>query len=248
MAGDYDPEATPSSPEYKPLPSSSRDLDGAVLISHPSSISRRRFIISLFLISFASILIYIFWPSDPRIKIERVKVSHVHVHRRPVPSIDMTMLVTLKVSNADVYSFDFTALDVAIGYRGKTLGHVSSDGGHVKAMGSSYLEAETQLDGVTVFADVINLIHDLAKGSIEFDTVTETNGKLGVLFFRFPLKNTPNAAQELTLAGSTKFLPETSSAIPNAEIDANFLWIFESEEREFLQHTVFPAHEHMENG
>lgn len=188
MAGDYDPEATPSSPEYKPLASSSRDLDGAVLISHPSSISRRRFIISLFLISFASILIYIFWPSDPRIKIERVKVSHVHVHRRPVPSIDMTMLVTLKVSNADVYSFDFTALDVAIGYRGKTLGHVSSDGGHVKAMGSSYLEAETQLDGVTVFADVINLIHDLAKGSIEFDTVTDTNGKLGVLFFRFPLK------------------------------------------------------------
>lgn len=105
-----------------------------------------------------------------------------------MPSIDMTMLVTLKVSNADVYSFDFTALDVAIGYKGKTLGHVISDGGHVRAMGSSYLEAETQLDGVTVFADVINLIHDLAKGYIEFDTVTETNGKLGVLFFRFPLK------------------------------------------------------------
>ncbi|KAG2328279.1 hypothetical protein Bca52824_011007 [Brassica carinata] len=167
MAGDEDPEATPSSLEYKPLPSSSRDLNGAVLISHPSSLGRRRFIISIFLISFASILIYIFWPSDPRIKIERVKVSHVHVHRRPVPSIDMTILVTLK-------------LDVAIGYRGKTLGHVSSDGGHVRAMGSSYLEAETQLDGVTVFADVINLIHDLAKGYIEFDTVTETNGELGV--------------------------------------------------------------------
>ncbi|CAH8354538.1 unnamed protein product [Eruca vesicaria subsp. sativa] len=190
MAGeaDQDPEATPSSPDYKPLPSSINDRNGAVLISHISSTRRSRFIVSIFLISFASILIYIFWPSDPRIKIERVKVSHVHVHRRPVPSIDMTMLVTLKVSNADVYSFDFTALDVAIGYRGKTLGHVNSDGGHVRAMGSSYLEAETQLDGVTVFADVINLIHDLAKGSIEFDTVTETNGKLGVLFFSFPLK------------------------------------------------------------
>lgn len=112
----------------------------------------------------------------------------MRVHRRPVPSIDMTMLVTLKVSNADVYSFDFTALDVAIDYRGKTLGHVSSDGGHVTAMGSSYLEAETELDGVTVFPDVIHLIHDLAKGSVEFDTVTETSGKLGVLFFRFPLK------------------------------------------------------------
>ncbi|KFK35787.1 hypothetical protein AALP_AA4G036600 [Arabis alpina] len=100
----------------------------------------------------------------------------------------MTLLVTLKVTNADVYSFDFTALDVAVDYRGKTLGHVSSDGGHVTAFGSSFLEAETELDGVTVFADVIHLIHDLAKGSVEFDTVTETNGKLGVFFFRFPLK------------------------------------------------------------
>ncbi|CAN8288220.1 unnamed protein product [Cochlearia groenlandica] len=124
----------------------------------------------------------------PVSEIERIKISHVHVHRRPVPSIDMTMLVTLKVSNADVYSFDFTALDVAIGYRGKTLGHVSSDGGHVTAMGLTYLEAETELDGVTVFDDVIHLIHDFAKGSIEFDTVTVTNGKLGILFFRFPLK------------------------------------------------------------
>ncbi|ESQ30217.1 hypothetical protein EUTSA_v10011771mg [Eutrema salsugineum] len=186
--GEEDPEATPSSPEYRPLPSSSQDLCDAVLISHPSTNTRRCFIISIFLISFASILIYIFWPSDPRIKIERVRISHVSVHRRPVPSIDMTMLVTLKISNADVYSFDFTALDVEIDYRGKTLGHVSSDGGHVRAMGSSYLEAETELDGVTVFADVIHLIHDLAMGSVEFDTVTETNGKLGILFFRFPLK------------------------------------------------------------
>lgn len=100
----------------------------------------------------------------------------------------MTLLVTLKVSNADVYSFDFTDLDVTIDYRGKTLGHVSSDGGHVTAFGSSYLDAEAELDGVMVFPDVIHLIHDLAKGSVEFDTVTETNGKLGVLFFRFPLK------------------------------------------------------------
>ncbi|KAL9309441.1 putative Late embryogenesis abundant protein, LEA_2 subgroup [Arabidopsis thaliana] len=190
MTVEEDPKATPSLPDYKPLPSSSsHEVNDAVLISsHPSSPSRRRFIISIFLISFASILIYIFWPSDPRIKIIRVKISHVHVHRRPVPSIDMTLLVTLKVSNADVYSFDFTDLDVTIDYRGKTLGHVSSDGGHVTAFGSSYLDAEAELDGVMVFPDVIHLIHDLAKGSVEFDTVTETNGKLGVLFFRFPLK------------------------------------------------------------
>lgn len=190
MTGEEDPKAaTPSLPDYQPLPSSSHDQNDAVLISsHSSFTSRRRFIISIFLISFASILIYIFWPSDPRIKIVRVKISHVHVHRRPVPSIDMTLLVTLKVSNADVYSFDFTDLDVTIDYRGKTLGHVSSDGGHVTAFGSSYLDAEAELDGVTVFPDVIHLIHDLAKGSVEFDTVTETNGNLGVWFFRFPLK------------------------------------------------------------
>ncbi|KAF2560373.1 hypothetical protein F2Q70_00018257 [Brassica cretica] len=31
-----------------------------------------------------------------------------------------------------------------------------------------------------------------------------------------------------------KSLPETSDAIPNAEIDANFIWVFESEERNFF--------------
>ncbi|XP_010545724.1 PREDICTED: uncharacterized protein LOC104817997 [Tarenaya hassleriana] len=187
MSGkDSEPDPPAPTPEYQRLPSLDENDDVPSYLE--ASSKRRRIIITVFLLSLASAVVYIFWPSDPRIHIERLRISHVRIRRRPVLSVDMSLLVTLKVTNADVYSFGFTTLHVAVSYRGKTLGHVRSDGGQVTAMGSTYVEAETELNGVAVFPDVIHLIRDLAKGSIEFDTVTETSGKLGIMFLRFPLK------------------------------------------------------------
>ncbi|MBA0864641.1 hypothetical protein Goshw_004869 [Gossypium schwendimanii] len=133
-------------------------------------------------------LVYICWPSDPDVKIVRMHVNRMKIHTVPIIALDMSLLITLKVRNSDVYSMDITSLDVAVRYRGKMLGHVTSEQGHVKALGSSYVEAVLQLNGVEVLSDVVYLLEDLAKGTVPFDTVTEVAGSLGLSFFKFPLK------------------------------------------------------------
>lgn len=132
--------------------------------------------------------VYIFWPSDPDIKIVRMRLKSVHVHRKPHVAIDVSMFLTVRVKNDDIYSLDYNQLDVAVGYRGKKLGHVRSDRGHVRARGSSYVDAELDLNGVEIFSDVVFLLEDLAKGRVPFDTVTEVKGQLGLLFLQFPLQ------------------------------------------------------------
>lgn len=89
---------------------------------------------------------------------------------------------------------------VSVGYRGRELGFVSSDGGRVKARGSSYVNATLDLNGFEVIHDVFYLLEDLAKGVIPFDTVTEVNGSLGFFFFKIPLKvNLARNSFEITL-------------------------------------------------
>ncbi|XP_039049281.1 uncharacterized protein LOC120190248 [Hibiscus syriacus] len=72
----------------------------------------------------AATLLYIFWPSDPAIKLVRVHVNHMQIHTKPIISLDISLLITLKVKNSDVYSMDFDSLYVAVGYRGKMLGQL----------------------------------------------------------------------------------------------------------------------------
>ncbi|KAL0310249.1 UNVERIFIED_CONTAM: hypothetical protein Scaly_2945200 [Sesamum calycinum] len=106
----------------------------------------------------------------------------------PQVSLDITMDLTIRVRNQDFYELDYDSLLVAIGYRGKRLGYVTSDGGHIKARGSSYVNATLQLDRVEILSDVVLLIEDLAKGAVTFDTESEITGKLGVVVFDLPLK------------------------------------------------------------
>lgn len=110
------------------------------------------------------------------------------MHTRPRVAIDVSMLVRIKVRNGDVYSMDYEELEVGVGYRGKRLGEVRFLQGHVRAFGSSYVDAEVEFSGVGLFSDVVLLLEDLAKGTVPFDTVTEVRGKLGILFFHFPLQ------------------------------------------------------------
>ena len=86
-----------------------------------------------------------------------------------------------------MYSMGYTFLDVGVGYRGKRLGHVRSESGHVRARGSSYVDAVLEFDGVELLADVVYLLEDLARGTVPFDTVTEIKGQLGLFFVQVPL-------------------------------------------------------------
>lgn len=65
---------------------------------------------------------------------------------------------------------------------------MNSDGGRVKARGSSYVNATLDLNGLEVIHDVIYLIEDFAKGVIPFDTDSQVEGRLGLFLFEIPLK------------------------------------------------------------
>ncbi|XP_051152286.1 uncharacterized protein LOC127266164 [Andrographis paniculata] len=132
--------------------------------------------------------VYLLWPSDPELQIVRVGLDRIHFHTRPQISLDITLDLTVRVRNKDFYSLDYESLLVAIEYRDRRLGNMSSDGGYIKPRGSSYVNATLEVDGVEMLHDVILFLDDLAKGSISFDTVSEISGKLSLLFIALPIK------------------------------------------------------------
>lgn len=135
-----------------------------------------------------SLLIYLIYPSDPTLQLSRIRLNHIKVNSSPKPTLDLSFSLTIKVYNRDFFSLDYDSLLVSVGYRGRELGLVRSEGGKVRARGSSYVDATLVLDGLEVIHDVIYLIEDLSKGIIPFDTVTQVKGDLGVLFFEIPIK------------------------------------------------------------
>lgn len=142
------------------------------------------------MIALAPLIVYVSWPSDPDLKIVRMRLTQLRIHRKPRILIDASLSLTVKVRNPDVYSLSYGKLDAAVGYRGKDLGRVSSRGGHVRALGSSYVEADLELERVDLLTVIVFLLEDLAEGEVPFDTVMEVTGQLGLLFFKFPLKVT----------------------------------------------------------
>ncbi|XP_030525544.1 uncharacterized protein LOC115737523 [Rhodamnia argentea] len=175
---------------YTPLPTQPDAPSYILLPLHrPGTASPRRFrtICAASLVLVAAVG-YILYPSEPDLDVVRLRLNRVHFRTVPQLLVDISLLLTVKVGNADVYSMDYSKLDVAVGYRGKMLGHVKSDHGHVRALGSSYVDAELEFEGVEVFSDVVFLLEDLAKGTVPLDTVTTVEGRVGLLFFGFPLK------------------------------------------------------------
>uniref|UniRef100_A0A2P2JG59 Uncharacterized protein LOC105637702 n=2 Tax=Rhizophora mucronata TaxID=61149 RepID=A0A2P2JG59_RHIMU len=131
---------------------------------------------------------YFLFPSDPDIQLSRIQFNHVRVNSSPRLTLDLSFSLTIKIRNRDFFSLDYDSLDVAVGYRGRELGLVKSQGGKVRARTSSYVEATLDLDGLEVIYDALYLIEDLARGVIPFDTETLIKGEVGLLFFKVPIK------------------------------------------------------------
>ncbi|XP_031385009.1 uncharacterized protein LOC116198887 isoform X2 [Punica granatum] len=171
-----------------PEPEGDADLDVLPLQRFFPSTSRQFYTICAASLLLLATVTYVAWPSEPDIKFVRLRLDRIRIRTKPCLLIDISLFLKVKVINADLYSMDYEALDVAIGYRGKALGHVRSQHGHVRALGSSYVDAEVELDGVEVLSDAVLLLEDLAKGTVPLDTITLVEGRLGVLFFGFDLK------------------------------------------------------------
>ncbi|KAK9281394.1 hypothetical protein L1049_004294 [Liquidambar formosana] len=135
-----------------------------------------------------ALAVYVFWPSDPDVKIVRLRLDRVRIHTIPRISLDISLALTVRVHNVDMYYMDYKHLHVAVGYRGRELGHVRSSHGHVRARGSSDVDAMLEFNGVEVLYDVVYLLEDLAKGTVPFDTVTKVRGHLGLFFIQLPLE------------------------------------------------------------
>ncbi|KAF2323343.1 hypothetical protein GH714_034787 [Hevea brasiliensis] len=101
-------------------------------------------------------------------------------------------------------------IDVSLKYRGKRLGKVRSGQGHVRALASSYVDAEMEFNGVRILSDVVYLLQDLARGRVPLDTATVFTGKLGFWFFEFPLKDASSIAMKVSKDRSTSFKVEKS--------------------------------------
>ncbi|ONK75242.1 uncharacterized protein A4U43_C03F14840 [Asparagus officinalis] len=127
------------------------------------------------------------FPSDPAVSLSRLHLRHLSVSSHPNPKLDINLALTVKIRNRDFFSLDYNSIVVSIGYRGRRLGFVTSDGGKIRARGVSYVDAELDLDGIRVIKDAFYLIEDILKGSIPFETVTEVDGRLHVLFFDIPV-------------------------------------------------------------
>ncbi|XP_038878687.1 uncharacterized protein LOC120070868 [Benincasa hispida] len=140
-----------------------------------------------FLLLFA--VAFLLFPADPSFQLVRLKLNHVKVHLVPPGvSLDLSFFASLRVRNKNFFSLHYDYIGVSVGYRGKRLGFVSSEGGRVSARGSSYVNATLDLNGLEVVHDVLYLLADLGKGIIPFDTETEVEGSMGLFFIKFPIK------------------------------------------------------------
>ncbi|KAG8491598.1 hypothetical protein CXB51_014784 [Gossypium anomalum] len=135
--------------------------------------------------------LFLLYPSDPTLELARLQLNHVGVNTSPKLTLDLSFSLTIRVRNRDFFSLDYDKLVVSVGYRGRELGLVSSEGGRVRARGSSYVNATLDLDGFEVVHDVIYLLSDWAKGVVPFDTNTKVDGDLGLFLFKIPLKVIP---------------------------------------------------------
>ncbi|XP_078443666.1 uncharacterized protein LOC144713059 [Wolffia australiana] len=137
--------------------------------------------------------LFLFWPSDPLLRLSRVALRSIHLsppkHAATAPTLDVDLDLEIRVENKNLFSLDYRKIRSGIGYRGRDLGSLIAPGGFVRAKGVSYVDARLRLDGIRVLADLFLLIEDLARGIVVFDATAELmDGRLQILGFHFPIQ------------------------------------------------------------
>lgn len=181
-------------PGHPPVPPSEHQPPNYVVLHVPFNFRswdpplRKKIYRISFILLVITTAAYVFWPSNPDVNIVRMRMHHVRIHTHPRIAVDVSLDATVRVRNKALYTMNYTSIVVAIGYRGKDLGHVMSGGGHVRAKGSSYVDVRVEFVGVEVIWELIHLVEDLASGFVQFDTVTQVDGSFGLSFIQVPLK------------------------------------------------------------
>jgi LEA14-like dessication related protein len=182
---------------YSPVPASPRET--YILLPVRSCLRRRRNIrfrlllsssclLTLSILSLLILSLFFLYPSDPDLSVARLDLSRFRVTTSPPVALTISMGLDLKIRNPDFFSIDYSYLNSTVSYRGKRLGSVISQGGHVRARGVSYVQADLNLDAVRIIDDVFYLIEDIASGTIPFETETVIVGDVHLFFLDVPVK------------------------------------------------------------
>ncbi|XP_020705471.1 uncharacterized protein LOC110116288 [Dendrobium catenatum] len=198
------PQPEPPAPTFGfPVPSPLHDNPPAYLLLPVYPLQRRRrrrcccirvlsassfLIAGFFFILLLASAILLLWPSNPELSVVRLRLNRFRVTPLPAVSIQIAIGLEIKIRNPDFLAIDYSSVVSSIFYRGELLGSVTSAGGRVEARKVSYVDADLHVDGVRVLENAIYLIGDVAKGSVEIDTVTEAQGWLRLFFFDLPIK------------------------------------------------------------
>lgn len=144
---------------------------------------------------------YLFWPSQPGIQVIGVNFNNFSFQTASQPGslvprlfLNISMDMVLKVHNKDYYSLEYDSLDVGLGYRGRRIGVVESEGGYLPARHTAYVNSTLDLDGIEVLHDVVYLLKDLVSKELPLDTVAAFNGSVSVLFTKIPIEEVVSCA------------------------------------------------------
>uniref|UniRef100_A0A0E0Q5G2 Late embryogenesis abundant protein LEA-2 subgroup domain-containing protein n=1 Tax=Oryza rufipogon TaxID=4529 RepID=A0A0E0Q5G2_ORYRU len=124
--------------------------------------------------------------TSPGLRLDRFRVNPP-----PLPSVDLHLALRLRVRNPGlVLPLRYRAVSAAVSYRGHLLGSAAArpGSGELGARGTTYADAEVWVDAGRVVDDVIDLIGDLAAGSLPLEIVTEVVGAVRVFRFDIPVK------------------------------------------------------------
>ncbi|KAF3323242.1 Late embryogenesis abundant protein [Carex littledalei] len=145
-------------------------------------------LLTIFLLTLLLLSFFFLYPSDPDLSVARLHLSRIRVTTSTSVALTISMGIDLKIRNPDFFSIDYSYLNSTVLYRGRTLGSVTSEGGHVRARGVSYVQADLNLDAVRIIDDVFYLIEDIASGIIPFETKTQIVGDVHLFFLNVPVQ------------------------------------------------------------
>jgi hypothetical protein len=138
-------------------------------------------------------LAFLLYPSAPAARVADLRVARFRVNPPPLPALDLGLALRLRVRNPGlVLPLRYRAVSAAVSYRGHLLGSARAwpGSGELAARDVAYADADVWVDAGRVLDDVVELIGDLAAGSVPLEIVTEVVGAVRVFRFDIPVKVT----------------------------------------------------------
>ncbi|RCV10038.1 hypothetical protein SEVIR_2G081800v4 [Setaria viridis] len=148
---------------------------------------------------------FLLYPSPPAARVGDIRVDRFRVDP---PVLDLGLALRLRVLNPGfLLPLRYRAVSAAVSYRGHLLGSAKAwpGSGELAARDEVYADAEVWVDAGRVLDDVVDLIGDLATGSVPLEIVTEVVGSIRLFRFHIPVKG--------LISCSVNISPETQGII-----------------------------------